>query len=310
MILLLPMIQKTPFEWTPPALANFTLKDKNDATLATTQGAVDNYAVAETDTPAKSTCLAGDPIASNGTCTITATMDAGATASAENKLVITNDDTTNLSEDAKSDNFAIAGTVADIQLAKKGDAGAVTMTAEGGDISLFKGIPTTFTVYNSSTVPVTFNADSFAVPENSGITVINNGCDGPLAIKGQCNVILTADKNITTPVKLTAGATDGAAAPVDVAHNEYNITSTSTITCSTAEASSTITGLDGVKYFVAPNHSYLRDHAADIMDGTAKVCTSKVTAMNGVFEVPDGDTTPEFKGNISNWDTSNVTSMS
>ena len=50
-----------------------------------------------TDTPAKSTCLAGDPIASNGTCTITATMDAGATASAENKLVITNDDTTNLS---------------------------------------------------------------------------------------------------------------------------------------------------------------------------------------------------------------------
>ena len=37
----------TPFEWTPPALDNFTLKDKNDETLATTQGEVDDYAAAE-----------------------------------------------------------------------------------------------------------------------------------------------------------------------------------------------------------------------------------------------------------------------
>ena len=69
----------------------------------------------------------------------------------------------------------------------------------------------------------------------------------------------------------------------------YNITSTSTIACSTAEATSSITGLDGASYFVAPNHwRTCRDNVDDIMDGSTKVCTSKVTSMDKVFEVPDG----------------------
>ena len=52
-------------------------------------------------------------------------------------------------------------------------------------------------MYNSSAVNVTFNANSFSVPDDSGITVTNNGCGGMLPVKGQCDVTLTADKNIS-----------------------------------------------------------------------------------------------------------------